>query len=263
MTLGEKIRQARHEQGLSQRQLCGEQITRNMLSQIENGTARPSMDTLLYLAGQLGKPASYFLEDDVSPNERSLTAARTAYTAGGFEEALEDLAAYRGPDPLLDPERWLLEALCILAKAELALEQGRKPYAAQLLAQAREALDRTPYANILTERLLLLAAKIDPEAAASLPSLDEPLCLQARTALASGAFHRAAALLDAVADRSQPLWHYLRGEVYLAQKEYLMAANHFHLAQNEFPQQAIAKLEICYRELGDFKRAYEYACMGR
>ena len=44
MELGEKLRQARMEAGLSQRQLCGDVITRNMLSQIENGAARPSME---------------------------------------------------------------------------------------------------------------------------------------------------------------------------------------------------------------------------
>ena len=61
MELGQRIRAARLEAGLSQRQLCGEVITRNMLSQIENGSARPSMDTLQYLAAQLGKPVSFFL----------------------------------------------------------------------------------------------------------------------------------------------------------------------------------------------------------
>ena len=54
MELGQKLRLARQEAGLSQRQLCGEVITRNMLSQIENGTAKPSMETLRYLAGRLG-----------------------------------------------------------------------------------------------------------------------------------------------------------------------------------------------------------------
>ena len=34
MSLGEKLRQARMESGLSQRQLCGDEITRNMLSQM-------------------------------------------------------------------------------------------------------------------------------------------------------------------------------------------------------------------------------------
>ena len=34
MELGEKLLRARQEAGLSQRQLCGEEIPRNMLSQI-------------------------------------------------------------------------------------------------------------------------------------------------------------------------------------------------------------------------------------
>ena len=50
MALGQQIRQVRLDAGLSQRQLCGGLITRNMLSQIENGNARPSMDTLQQLA---------------------------------------------------------------------------------------------------------------------------------------------------------------------------------------------------------------------
>ena len=41
MELGEKLKQARLETGLSQRQLCGEEITRNMLSLIE--TVPPSL----------------------------------------------------------------------------------------------------------------------------------------------------------------------------------------------------------------------------
>ena len=39
MELGQKVKQARLELGLSQRQLCGDVITRNMLSKIENGEA--------------------------------------------------------------------------------------------------------------------------------------------------------------------------------------------------------------------------------
>ena len=64
MELGEKLKQARLDAGLSQRQLCGDTITRNMLSLIENGSARPSMDTLTVLASRLGKPVSFFLGED-------------------------------------------------------------------------------------------------------------------------------------------------------------------------------------------------------
>ena len=55
MELGQRLKQARLQAGLSQRQLCGEEVTRNMLSQIENGTARPSMARLAYFAARLGK----------------------------------------------------------------------------------------------------------------------------------------------------------------------------------------------------------------
>ena len=74
MELGQLLKQARLDAGLSQRQLCGDTITRNMLSQIENGSARPSMETLRYLAGRLGKPISFFLnEEAASPNQTLLS----------------------------------------------------------------------------------------------------------------------------------------------------------------------------------------------
>ena len=84
MTLGEKIRAARLEAGLSQRQLCDGSITRNMLSQIENGAARPSMATLQLLSQRLGKTVSYFLDEQavVSPNLSCMAAARQALAAG-------------------------------------------------------------------------------------------------------------------------------------------------------------------------------------
>ena len=84
MELGEKIKQARLEAGLSQRQLCGDTVTRNMLSQIENGYARPSMDTLRIFAARLGKTLSYFLEEDavLSPNQAVMARARAAYDSG-------------------------------------------------------------------------------------------------------------------------------------------------------------------------------------
>ena len=66
MTMGERLRRAREEAGLSQRQVCGDQITRNQLSQLEHDRVGPSVETLRYLAGQLGRPVSYFLDETPS-----------------------------------------------------------------------------------------------------------------------------------------------------------------------------------------------------
>ena len=137
MELGQKIKQARLAAGLSQRQLCGDVITRNMLSQIENGSARPSMDTLKYLAHRLEKSVSFFLEEDTvqSPNPKVMEAARTAYTAKHYAQALQILDGYQGPDPLFDEEQMYLSALCALALGEQLVKQENALAAEPILEQ--------------------------------------------------------------------------------------------------------------------------------
>lgn len=269
MELGEKLRQARLDAGLSQRQLCGDIITRNMLSQIENGSARPSMDTLRYLASRLGRSLSYFLEDTAvtSPNQAVMDSARKAFAAGSFSEALETLEGYRSPDDVFDQEYGLLRALCLMELARLAVTEDRLPYARELLERAAEAGAATAYFSPALERqrLLLLADAAADTAVIvqALPADDRELMLRARAALDSGDASRAGACLDAAENRESSHWHLLRGQADLAQKKYAGAASHFHRAEEAFPAQTARALEECYRELGDFKRAYEYACKQR
>ncbi|CAM4321784.1 DNA-binding protein [Bacillus manliponensis] len=65
-TLGEKIRTLRKEKKLTQSTLAGEELTKSMLSQIENGKATPSMKTLQYIADKLGCEPSFLLEEEDS-----------------------------------------------------------------------------------------------------------------------------------------------------------------------------------------------------
>lgn len=58
--LGEKIRTLRTQKGITQKDLAGDKITRNMLSLIEGGNASPSVSTLLYIAERLDTPVGYF-----------------------------------------------------------------------------------------------------------------------------------------------------------------------------------------------------------
>ena len=226
MDLGEKLLRMRQEAGLSQRQLCGEVITRNMLSQIEHGTAKPSMETLRYLAGRLGKPVSYFLEEDtvIFPNQM-LTALETA---------------------------------------ETALKEGKHLYARQILEEAADIDHGIPE---LERRRLLLLGRIPgvdlAEVARQLPSLDEELLLRAEAALMEGRPEKAAALLDAAEDREDPRWNLLRGRALIAQGQFAPALEYLKKAETAYPKEIWPLLEICFRELGDFQRAYEYACKQR
>lgn len=264
MELGEKLRQARIEAGLSQRALCGEEITRNMLSLIENGAAKPSMKTLQYLAGRLGKSVSYFLDETaaVSPNQEVILSARRQYDAGEYAGALETMKRFQVPDELFDREEQLLTVLCILELAEQAIREKRELYALELLEKADRETAYCP--EELRRRRLLLAGQLEAQrVSGQLPSLDAELLLRAREALAEGKCQRAGQLLDAVEEQKDARWLLLRGDVYLAQKRYEEAARCFHSAETEMPAEAAGRLEHCYRELGDYKRAYEYACKRR
>lgn len=258
MELGQRLRQARLEAGLSQRQLCGDEITRNMLSQIENGAARPSMDTLRYLAGRLDKPVSWFLEEQavLSPNQAVMAAAREAFSAGDHDRTRKELAAYQAPDPVFDWERWLLSAKCALALAERALAEGRRPYALELLEQAGTDGAKTPYYDAEERRLLLLARAGQPVA---LPDHDRELLVRAKLALETDP-ERAGAYLDAARDRTDAQWQLLRGRAHLALEQYAPAAECFRAAEGRYPKEAAQALEHCCRELEDYKGAYEYAC---
>lgn len=261
MELGEKLRQARLEAGLSQRQLCGSEITRNMLSLIEHGSARPSMDTLRYLAARLEKPVSYFLEEEAlsSPNQAVINAARQHFDAGDHRAAARSLEDYRPGDPVYDREWALLQVLTLLALAEQAISQDRKPYALELLEKANR---QTAYCSeeLNRRRLLLLGHLKGRHVSAQLPPLDEELLLRAEEAFSSGNTDRAWHLLEAGEDHTAGRWNLLRGRVSIARKEFREAAQYLHNAEAAFPKETAPLLEQCYRELEDFKRAYEYAC---
>ena len=267
MDMGKRLKQARLEAGLSQRQLCGDVITRNMLSQIENGSARPSMDTLRYLADQLGKPMSFFLEEEAvtSPNQEAMARARGAYFLKNYGEVLKVLEDYRHPDDTFEQEKILLEVRSCLALAEMALEQGRRPYGIQLLARVEAGAQVGAYCGgEIWRQIGLLKGKLHPEqlgeAAALLPNLDQELLLKGEAALRAGDAERCGALLDAAENQESPWWNYLRGEAFFLREDYRRGAECYHKAEQALPEKVIPRLEQCYRELEDYKRAYEYAC---
>ncbi|MDM5187957.1 helix-turn-helix transcriptional regulator [Bacillus sp. DX4.1] len=90
-TLGEKIKTLRKEKRLTQTELTGTELTKSMLSQIENGKATPSMKTLQYLAGKLGCEASFLLEEDNKEVTELIQKMEQSIKANQFEEVYHTL----------------------------------------------------------------------------------------------------------------------------------------------------------------------------
>lgn len=257
MDLGNKIKEARLEAGLSQKQLCGDQITRNMLSQIENGSAHPSMKTLGYLAQQLGKPISFFLEESAvcTPNQQVVTEARTALALGDMEAMRRALDAFQEPDDLLYEERQLLEYHWHLRRAKQAITDGMIPYGVKLLYRAME-LDGLYITSQLRYQCRVLLAFSGEQV--SLEADEDALLARARQC---GDPVRRLEILAASDDKKSHRWMQLQARALFDAGRYQEAAEIY--TQIEPNRETCEKLEICYRELGDYRQAYEYACKQR
>lgn len=259
MTLGQRLRQARQEAGLSQRQLCGDIITRNMLSLIESDSAKPSMATLQYLAAQLGKPVSWFLEEQpvLPAYTQQLEQARQAYGEQDYArvlQLLEDVSSW---------EADLLLALSASALSRQAIGEGRNAYGLSLLQKAEAAAERTPYAtDALKTSLLLLRYEARPESAGELVRLlqdSSTLLLRAEAALQGGEPEKAMQLL-LLCRQQDDRWHLLAGQAAMAMGDFAGAVTYLRGAEAAYPRQTVPALEQCYRELEDYKMAYIYAC---
>lgn len=259
MELGEKIKQARLAAGLSQRQLCGDTITRNMLSQIENGTAKPSFSTLQALCAKLGLPVSHFLDEAPSENLSILYRATSLPDA----QALSLLESFQLPDPMLEPFYQGLRCHLLLSLAESAKPDVAEKYCAQasLLLQKNPSL-----LGVFGRRLTLVMfdTKSAPaqDLADTLPDNTREQLLRATAAFQKGDTDACLTHL-ACADRVTPMGLLLEGRALLQAEEFTQAASRFALLETEMPYVVYPLLEECYRELGDFEKAYYYVCKQR
>lgn len=257
MTIGQRILQARQEAGLSQRQLAGETITRNMLSAIEHDKARPSLETLQYLSRALNRPVGWFLGEDMPRVEgyEQMVQAREAYDRGRCRDCLERLEDVPGGG-MLEREKSLLEILATLTLAEQAMEDGRMPYARKLLEKPLG--ENCPYYTWELERrrmILRVRAGLDRE----IPR-EETLLLRAEAAVKEKRFPDARRYLEGMDDR-ETVWYYLMGEALFGLKDYAGAAECYHRAEPTMGRAVRRRLQLCYAELKDFEKAYRYATM--
>lgn len=269
MSIGERIYAARQEAGLSQRELAGETITRNMLSLLEHDQANPSLETLRYLSRRLKRPVSFFLEEDVAylPGLKELMQARKEFQAGRYLECLELLEQAKTGE-ILTPQREMLWAEATLRGAQQALEQGKTLDCHTILERAGDRMRRCPCAarELEARRTVLMArSAVTPQqmedAAQKLPDVDEILLLRASVALQHKQPEQAVRALEAVQNRESTRWNILRGDAAFALEDYEGALGYYHQAEPEAPKQVRKGLQICYAKLKNFEKAYEYATM--
>ncbi|MBR1765087.1 MAG: helix-turn-helix transcriptional regulator [Ruminococcus sp.] len=143
--LGKRLKEARLAKKLTQAEVVGTFITRNMLSQIESGTALPSVKTLQYLCEKLEIPISTFdTQEEPAPAEAGgYTAVREAFLKGDYQTVAE--AECEG----YSDELAALKARALLALANDANEQDADSLrqAADYAKRAARAAEQGIFAN--------------------------------------------------------------------------------------------------------------------
>ncbi|MGN1083945.1 MAG: helix-turn-helix domain-containing protein, partial [Lachnospiraceae bacterium] len=108
--LGQRIKEARLAKKMTQSEVVGSFITRNMLSQIESGNAVPSMKTLTYLAKVLELPPALLLQEECADSEETAEASHDApmlscaLSADSFEVSSEPLTFLHAKEAYLAGE---------------------------------------------------------------------------------------------------------------------------------------------------------------
>lgn len=136
--LGANIKAARVDLGLTQGELTGEDLTRNMLSRIENGAALPSLPTLCTIAEKLGMPPGALLGDlDEYLSTRMSRDFRTLLSKSKYSEIIDRWDSYAEKHRNAEPNAELTEIL-IVALTEHSIEL----YRSGKLTAANDLLNR-------------------------------------------------------------------------------------------------------------------------
>lgn len=280
MNIGERIRELRISKLMTQSDLAGDHITRNMLSCIENGTANPSLSTILYIAGRLGVPAGFLLAEEgdeiVYRKIGSLSNIKRAYTQGDLR-GCRSLCIAACPEP--DDEINLLLANCDVGIAVEEFWDGKLRSACRYFDEALSYAEKTVYPTetvVLTagvyfrymERIsqTLYSDMLDGEATLSCRA-QTPVSayLDAWDACVAGEWERVDAYLSTADAESFETTH-IRALGLMSNGDYRAAERMLlQRLKAETPLKPVSlytvlcELEICCREIEDFKGAYNYA----
>ncbi len=281
MNIGQKIKSLRIAKMLTQQELAGDSITRNMLSRIENGFALPSLQTLMYISEKLGVPAGYLLSDEnddfAYKKLIGMPEVMRAFHAGEWQICMDLCYALNGVD---DEINYIL-ALCMYNCGKEMFVSGDLKHAAQMFDTAKQQCMNTAYplANVIAECDTyiggisyispLLVSDIDVVANPSPASLGEDFCryftvlkvieekgnaeISIRRLLVGGwskshyTEHINARVKIKYGNHNEA-YHILKG---LLSSDYNIPAPMLYFI--------FCDLEVCCRELSDYRGAYEYS----
>ena len=278
MQIGEKIKHLRLSKLMTQADLAGEQITRNMLSSIEHGTALPSLSTAIYIAKRLNVPVGYLLSGDDQDffyrKMMGMANIRRAFEACDYAGCLSLLSAFGAEQ---DDELYLIRAECEYGIAKKAFEEGRLRFSAAALDRALRATEKTVYSTAwLRDRIAvcfrymigisstLMSDALDSEEIETVCAFGDTL-VEYIMALEALEQERASVARDFIERYPDSLYAirlsallFIKADDYKEAQDILEGLlNRDDLTFGVLLYEVFGDLELCYRKNDEYKKAYE------
>ena len=280
MDIGKKIKELRTKKLMTQAELAGDVVTRNMLSCIENGSALPSLGTLKHIASKLGVPVGYILADEAEEmlyaKMSEIKDIKNAYLSGNYK-ICRDMCINTQIEG--DDEISLIAAECSLAIAKERFAEGFLRSAAYYLDEAITFADATAYhtehirsgAAVYFRYMRNVSATltsdiIDEEAQIKPFAFDDfAKYAMAFEALEGGNARLVQYFLSSLEEDS-PYELHIRARSAMQEGRFDRAYDalyailiHPHKVEEPLMYFVFCDLEICCKERKDFKGAYEYS----
>ncbi len=285
MNIGEKIRNLRTSKFITQAELAGDKITRNMLSLIESGNACPSVQTIIYIANKLGVPAGYLLaEENEEPQYMKMlhiADIKRAFSAGDFRICRDIcLSFYDSYSDGGDDEVNLILAECSL---KIAVEEFFALRIRRALKYFEDAIFYATNTIYYAEHIIAVSSVYSKYIGTFSPTLyvaeasseikldiasNEPFCkyILALDEIEKGDKGIVDDTIDELSEIEPPLARHLRAKIYIADNDYESAykvlLNIFDFSDSlsgVLMYHIFCDLETVCREMGDYKGAYEYS----
>jgi transcriptional regulator with XRE-family HTH domain len=268
MTVGEKIKQARLERKMTQSDLAGGAVTRNMLSAIESGKASPSLSTLEHIAATLELPLPYLLsgENDLTfyMKKERIGAIKNALASKNYNICISLVTKLTA----LDDELYFILAQCYFALGETSIKNGSLSSAKKQLTLCREYCARTMYDTARYECMIPLYLAITENVNSPLLEFEESKFLALLGGTLDYEFYKYLTLDFTFSFTDLRYRTHMTAKQLIRERKYADALKlllEIENTKSDYERNSYlmfclyADLEICYKQLYDFESAYRFA----
>ncbi len=281
LRIGEKIKKLRSEKMMTQSELAGDVITRNMLSCIENGSAQPSLATLRHIANKLNVSVGYLLSDGEEEKAyhkmAEISNIKNSYLSGNLRICRDICQSSLFEN---DDEINLIYSECCLGLGQEEFSAGKLRQACDYFDEALEVASRTVYNTghivSVSAAYFRYIGKISATLSSDVIDENEVEIYSAmsddfaRYIISFEAFEDGrddvAELLISRLEPSSPYYMHIEAKILMKLGRFEEAYTKLYAIlttpvkiQEPLMYFVFCDLEISCKERGDFKGAYEYA----